>query len=103
MQREDAKQALEQHDGPWDFIVIGGGATGLGCAIEAASRGYDTLLLEMHDFAKATSSRSTRRVSPLATRYCLPPVRMTAYIVLSPACWRLADRFPRPADKGAEG
>ena len=62
MQREAGKQALEAHDGPWDFIVIGGGATGLGTAIEAASRGYDTLLLEMHDFAKATSSRSTKLV-----------------------------------------
>lgn len=62
MQRESSKQALESHAGPWDFIIIGGGATGLGTAIEAASRGYDTLLLEMHDFAKATSSRSTKLV-----------------------------------------
>ena len=62
MERDAALQALEAHDHAWDFIVIGGGATGLGCAIEAASRGYDTLLLEMHDFAKATSSRSTKLV-----------------------------------------
>lgn len=62
MERADAKRALEQHDGPWDFIIIGGGATGLGTAIEAASRGYDALLLEQHDFAKATSSRSTKLV-----------------------------------------
>ena len=55
-------QALNSHDGAWDFIIIGGGATGLGCAIEAAARGYDTLLLEQHDFAKATSSRSTKLV-----------------------------------------
>ena len=47
---------------PWDFVVIGGGATGLGCAIEAASRGYRTLLLEQADFAKGTSSRSTKLV-----------------------------------------
>lgn len=46
----------------WDIIVIGGGATGLGVAVDAASRGYKTLLLEMHDFAKATSSRSTKLV-----------------------------------------
>jgi glycerol-3-phosphate dehydrogenase len=46
----------------WDVIVIGGGATGLGVAVDAASRGYKTLLLEMHDFAKATSSRSTKLV-----------------------------------------
>lgn len=46
----------------WDFIVIGGGASGLGIALDAASRGYQTLLLEGHDFAKGTSSRSTKLV-----------------------------------------
>ncbi|MFQ8433785.1 glycerol-3-phosphate dehydrogenase/oxidase [Amaricoccus sp. W119] len=46
----------------WDVIVIGGGATGLGTALESAARGYRTLLLEQHDFAKATSSRSTKLV-----------------------------------------
>lgn len=46
----------------WDFIIIGGGATGIGCAIEAASRGYKVLLLEQSDFAKGTSSRSTKLV-----------------------------------------
>ena len=46
----------------WDFIVIGGGASGLGSALDAASRGFKTLLLEFHDFAKATSSRSTKLV-----------------------------------------
>jgi len=46
----------------WDMIVIGGGATGLGTAIDAATRGYRTLLLEAHDFAKGTSSRSTKLV-----------------------------------------
>ncbi|HEY0175683.1 MAG TPA: glycerol-3-phosphate dehydrogenase/oxidase, partial [Pedobacter sp.] len=44
----------------WDVIVIGGGATGLGTALDAASRGYQTLLLEQIDFAKGTSSRSTK-------------------------------------------
>jgi glycerol-3-phosphate dehydrogenase len=62
MQREAGIEAMTAHEGPWDFIIVGGGATGLGCAIEAASRGYDTLLLEMADFAKATSSRSTKLV-----------------------------------------
>jgi glycerol-3-phosphate dehydrogenase len=47
---------------PWDVLVVGGGATGLGAAVEAASRGYRTLLLEAHDFAKGTSSRSTKLV-----------------------------------------
>ena len=46
----------------WDFIVIGGGATGLGVAVEAASRGYRTLLVEQSDFAKGTSSRSTKLI-----------------------------------------
>ena len=44
----------------WDIIIIGGGATGLGTAVDAATRGYKTLLLEQEDFAKATSSRSTK-------------------------------------------
>lgn len=46
----------------WDVIIIGGGATGLGCAVDAASRGYKTLLLEKYDFAKGTSSRATKLV-----------------------------------------
>lgn len=46
----------------WDVIVIGGGATGLGIALDSASRGYSTLLLEQSDFAKGTSSRSTKLV-----------------------------------------
>ncbi len=46
----------------WDVLVIGGGATGLGCAVDAAARGHLTLLLEAHDFAKGTSSRSTKLV-----------------------------------------
>jgi glycerol-3-phosphate dehydrogenase len=53
---------LEEAPEFWDVIVIGGGATGLGSAVEAAARGYRTLLLEQHDFAKATSSRSTKLV-----------------------------------------
>lgn len=46
----------------WDVVVIGGGASGLGIAVDAASRGYETLLLEGYDFAKGTSSRSTKLV-----------------------------------------
>ncbi|MDV6375430.1 glycerol-3-phosphate dehydrogenase/oxidase [Deinococcus arenicola] len=46
----------------WDVLVIGGGASGLGAAVEAATRGYRTLLLESHDYAKGTSSRSTKLV-----------------------------------------
>lgn len=46
----------------WDVLIIGGGATGLGTAVDAASRGYKTLLLEQDDFAKASSSRSTKLI-----------------------------------------
>jgi glycerol-3-phosphate dehydrogenase len=56
---------IEQISDPaviWDLIVIGGGATGLGVAVDAASRGFKTLLLEQSDFAKGTSSRSTKLV-----------------------------------------
>ncbi len=46
----------------WDMVIIGGGATGLGCAVDAASRGYKTLLIEQFDFGKGTSSKSTKLV-----------------------------------------
>ncbi|BCU78730.1 glycerol-3-phosphate dehydrogenase/oxidase [Luteolibacter sp. LG18] len=46
----------------WDLLVIGGGATGMGIAVDAATRGYEVLLLEQHDFGKGTSSRSTKLV-----------------------------------------
>ena len=46
----------------WDIIIIGGGATGLGAAVDAAARGYKTLLLEQADFGKGTSSRSTKLI-----------------------------------------
>ena len=46
----------------WDIVIIGGGATGLGCAVDAANRGFKTLLVERFDFAKGTSSRSTKLV-----------------------------------------
>lgn len=46
----------------WDLVIIGGGATGLGAAVDSASRGFSTLLLEQADFAKGTSSRATKLV-----------------------------------------
>ncbi len=46
----------------WDIVIIGGGATGLGSALDAASRGYKTLLIEQFDFGKGTSSRSTKLI-----------------------------------------
>ncbi|MDR2234053.1 MAG: glycerol-3-phosphate dehydrogenase/oxidase [Tannerella sp.] len=62
MLRNDNIKLLKTCDTPWDFIVIGGGATGLGVAVDAASRGFKTVLLEQSDFAKATSSRSTKLI-----------------------------------------
>lgn len=62
LNRERMSAALEDSGTIWDFIIIGGGATGVGVAIDAAARGYKTLLLEAHDFGKGTSSRSTKLV-----------------------------------------
>ena len=44
----------------WDIIIIGGGASGLGIAVDAATRGFKTILFEQYDFAKGTSSKSTK-------------------------------------------
>jgi glycerol-3-phosphate dehydrogenase len=60
MNRESMLQSFRSYKKKWDIIIIGGGATGLGTAVDAASRGFKTLLLEAHDFAKGTSSRSTK-------------------------------------------
>ena len=46
----------------WDIVIIGGGASGLGIALDASKRGYKTLLLEKYDFGKGTSSRSTKLI-----------------------------------------
>jgi glycerol-3-phosphate dehydrogenase len=59
--RETLMEAIRTGE-TWDVLVIGGGASGLGTALEAASRGYRTLLLEARDFAQGTSSRSTKLV-----------------------------------------
>ena len=61
MRREEALAQISSNE-TWDFLVIGGGATGLGTAVDASARGYRTLLVEQHDFAKGTSSRSTKLV-----------------------------------------
>jgi glycerol-3-phosphate dehydrogenase len=62
MTRDDMLGRAARHRGPWDFVVIGGGATGVGVAVDASSRGYSVLLLEQSDFGKGTSSRSTKLV-----------------------------------------
>lgn len=56
------KEMLSRLDEQWDLLIIGGGATGLGAAVDASSRGLKTLLVEQADFAKATSSRSTKLI-----------------------------------------
>jgi glycerol-3-phosphate dehydrogenase len=61
LNRENAIASLDPAQ-VWDIIVAGGGATGLGIAVDAASRGFKVLLLEKNDFAKGTSSRSTKLV-----------------------------------------
>lgn len=62
MTRQQMIQKLESHSGEWDICIIGGGASGLGIAVDAASRGFSTLLAEQHDFAKGSSSRSTKLI-----------------------------------------
>jgi glycerol-3-phosphate dehydrogenase len=62
MNRAEMYRRFEAHAGPWDMIVVGGGATGAGVAVDSASRGYSALLLEQSDFGKGTSSRSTKLV-----------------------------------------
>ncbi|MBW8735002.1 MAG: FAD-dependent oxidoreductase, partial [Asticcacaulis sp.] len=62
---DDPRRAIldaARADRLWDVVVIGGGASGLGAAVDAATRGYATLLLEAHDYAKGTSSRSTKLI-----------------------------------------
>ena len=61
MKRQEMTDQLKLGD-EWDICVIGGGATGLGVAVDAASRGFRTVLFERFDFAKGTSSRSTKLV-----------------------------------------
>ena len=57
-----ARLAASEGGAPWDLAVIGGGATGLGIALDAAARGFSTVLLESHDFSEGTSSRATKLV-----------------------------------------
>ncbi|MGA2651765.1 MAG: glycerol-3-phosphate dehydrogenase/oxidase [Terracidiphilus sp.] len=65
MRREEMVQRIRERDEqnePWDIAVIGGGATGMGVAVDAAARGLSVVLVEAHDFGKGTSSRSTKLV-----------------------------------------
>src|SRR5215470_14212566 len=62
MDRDSMLRRLADRRTPWDMVVIGGGATGAGVAVDAAARGYEVLLLERGDFGSGTSSRSTKLV-----------------------------------------
>ena len=62
MNRQEMLNRAKMREKVWDFIIIGGGATGVGCAVDAASRRFSVLLLEQNDFGKGTSSRSTKLV-----------------------------------------
>lgn len=62
MKRDKLIANLSDPEKVWDFVVIGGGATGLGVAVDAVTRGFSVALFEQNDFAKATSSRSTKLV-----------------------------------------
>ena len=62
MERLAQIKKLSEKDKVWDIVVVGGGATGLGVAVDAATRGMSVALLEKTDFAKCTSSRSTKLV-----------------------------------------
>ena len=62
MNRDEMLSRISDTAYRWDFIVIGGGATGMGIAVEAASRGYSVALFEQNDFGAATSSRSTKLI-----------------------------------------
>ena len=62
MIRNEMISKLSENSKEFDFIIIGGGATGIGIALEASARGYSTVLLEKSDFTKSTSSKSTKLV-----------------------------------------
>jgi glycerol-3-phosphate dehydrogenase len=62
LQRDTSLQRIATRREPWDIAIIGGGATGMGIALDAVTRAYSVVLLEQHDFGKGTSSRSTKLV-----------------------------------------
>lgn len=62
MRRSEMLSALSAHSDEWDIVIVGGGATGLGAAVEAATRGHRVALVEASDFSSGTSSRSTKLI-----------------------------------------
>ena len=70
MERLAQIKKLSEKDKVWDIVVVGGGATGLGVAVDAATRGLSVALLEKTDFAKCTSSRSVPSSCTAASATC---------------------------------
>src|SRR5512137_403341 len=62
LNRESSLHRIRDRREPWDLAVVGGGATGVGIAVDGAARGYSVVLLEQSDFGKGTSSRSTKLI-----------------------------------------
>ena len=62
LSRYESIERIRHRTDPWDLVVIGGGATGIGVALDAAARGLQVALIERSDFGKGTSSRSTKLV-----------------------------------------
>ncbi len=62
MNRDESLRRIHANEGVWDMVIVGGGATGVGVAVDAASRGYRVALVEQDDFGKGTSTRSTKLV-----------------------------------------
>lgn len=62
MNRQTFLERIVERREPWDLAIVGGGAVGIGIAVDAAARGYSVVLLEQSDFGKGTSSRSTKLV-----------------------------------------
>ncbi|MGJ8548019.1 glycerol-3-phosphate dehydrogenase/oxidase [Winogradskyella wichelsiae] len=60
MDRKKMINKLRSDSTTYDFVIIGGGATGIGIALEASARGYSVALLEKSDFTKSTSSKATK-------------------------------------------
>lgn len=62
MDRNESTRRIHEAPDGWDLVVVGGGATGVGIALDAAARGHEVVLLEQADFGKGTSSRSTKLI-----------------------------------------
>ena len=71
MQRNEMMARLHERGKPWDILIIGGGATGVGAAVDAASRGYDVALVEQSDFGKGYEIRATNSVHNLVFPFYL--------------------------------